>query len=131
MSPFSHQYLNGNMSMLTIHHQHFSDEEWADFRRAHQEAYERFERFHFILDIRNINPSQCSHIWNFAQYLSGEMKERSERQVMSIYIVNNHNGLITRTIENVMRWYNNTIQIHFVDSVESATQHHAAASSCA
>ena len=58
-----------------------------------------------------------------------EMKERSERQVASIYVVNNHNGLITRTLENVMRWYNNTIQVHFVDSVESAVQHQAA--SCA
>jgi hypothetical protein len=131
MSAFSHEWINGNMSLLTIHRPQFTDPEWADFQLAHQQAYAQLARFHFILDIRQVNPSQCSHIWAFAQYLSGPMKERSERQVASIYIVNNHTGLLTRTIENVMRWYRNTIQLYFVDSVESAIQHHRDTSSCA
>ena len=106
--------------MLTIHQSHFTEGQWTAFKQAHRDAYARFNRFHFILDIRPINLAHFTHIRNFAQYLSGEMKEQSERQVIDIYIVNDHNGFVTNAIERIMGWYQNTVQVYFVDSVEAA-----------
>ena len=123
MAAFDHRMVDGDMSALTIHRPDFTDRQWKDFQQAHRSAYAQLPRFHFVLDVSAVNPAQCSHVWKFAQYLSGEMKAQSERQVASIYIVNQHNGWITAAIERTMTWYQNTIQLHFVDSVDAATRH--------
>ena len=118
---FAHSIIHSNMSLLEIMRHDFTDEDWEDFRQAHQYAYRVMDKFHFILDIRSVNPSHCSHIWSFIQYLSS-IKDMTEQQVVSIYVVTQHNGIITSTIENLLRWYGNTIEVRFVDSVEAAVQ---------
>ena len=116
---FSHAIVHRNMSLLTIHRPDFSEGDWEAFRGAHRGSYEQLERFHFVLDIRSVNPSACSHILPFIQYLSG-MRERTEKQVASIYVITGSQGLITATIERLLRWYGNTIEILFMDTVEDA-----------
>lgn len=118
---FEHSIVGGNMSLLRILRNEFTDDNWEQFRSAHMQAYTMFAQFHFIVDIRDINPSHCSHLWNFIQHLtSTEIKHQTERQVASIYIVSNHNGIITKTIENMLNWYGNIIDVRFVPSVDDA-----------
>ena len=109
------------MAILTIFRPDFTDEEWEAFRAAYDRSYDTMETFHIVLDIQRINPSSCSHLWSFIQYLAG-MREKTERQVLGIYIVSNHNRLVTSTIENMLHWYGNTIDIFFVQSVDQAAQ---------
>ena len=118
--PFRHSMRHGNMSVLKILRPDFTETDWKAFKVAHQQAYSKFDQFHFVYDICDIRPHQCSHIWPFIRYLTTEMKERSETQVMTVFIVHQHNGMVLSAIERMLNWTNNSLSIQFVESMDKA-----------
>lgn len=115
--PFHHSIL-GNVSIMQLLRHEFSDEDWAAFQVAHRSAYSQLEEFHFVYDICQIKPSQCSHIWPFVRYLTTEMKEKSEKQVRTVFILHNHNAFIVSGIQRMINWSNNVLRIQFVNSMD-------------